>query len=215
MKTDRSAGTKPFNAAPVEIHQGRLMAPEDALGIVSDVDMRQHVMDEQPWFLVGDSPLGMRKKVSDGASTLIHVWVRGDKVARYLVIAHQTEGLQHRFVLPLYEPKVKTFVASSLLQPCWFSLGDADNPESVLLPMQLPQALCIELMTQLQNLSNEQRKSALISLRPDIRRFAELDAFPSLIEAFDLSQVSVSYVPPMQALALELGDLLGATMAKY
>ena len=215
MNNESKGHSVPLSTFNIEIHQGQLMAPEDALGIVSEERMRQHVIDEQPWFLFGESPQGMRQKIAEDVPTGIHVWVRGDKVARYLVIAHQTDSLQHRFVLPLYEPKVKSFVASCLLQPCWFSLGDSGDTESVVLPLQLPRTLCIELITKLQNLSDEERKVALIALRPGIRRFAEIGAFPSLTEGVDLEQVSVSYVPPMEALALELGDLLGATMVKH
>lgn len=114
---------------------GRIMTPEQVVANSQNKLVREMVMHQNAWVLCGNvsPPLFEMVKELPNADVNGRVSVIGAGPRQYLVINHQVESYQCRFVLPLYDPLVREFVVHASSQPFWYSLSEEGGTNAVIL----------------------------------------------------------------------------------
>ncbi len=143
------------------VYAGRLMSPEEvnaAIGTQPDQVIQEVV---GCWTLCGDVSTGMfsalrAASVLRGATERVTAFL-SPAGAGYAVLTQQLQGFQHRFLLPLFEPRIIAFVAAMNRDSLVYSLGNDDDAEALvwrstfgardLLPLQ---AFCSPLAAESQ-----------------------------------------------------------------
>lgn len=114
---------------------GRIMTPEQVVANSQNKLVREMVMHQNAWVLCGNvsPPLFEMVKELPNADVNGRVSVIGAGPRQYLVINHQFESYQCRFVLPLYDPLVREFVVHATSHPFWYSLSEEGGTNAVIL----------------------------------------------------------------------------------
>ncbi len=178
---------------------GRLMSPEEVEEATEDYDYltRQHVRGH--WFLCGDCSQEMFDGIArQGEAALrysLGVSQRGDD-AKFLVITHQLGNAQHRFLVPMWDPRVPNLLEAFSQGQTSISLARKGDTQAVVLSLTADAPFALELRKHLDMyMPDPQRLQALLRAMPEwMETAAEPEQFPNLIEGLDITDVSVSIV---------------------
>lgn len=156
------------------------------------------------WYLCGDVSKEMYSLLADQTRQELSQRVFGIETsvgARYGILCQQVHGHMHRFLLPLYEPRVGDFLLAMRRGRLSFQLGREGSEEGAMLTART--RFEPELLPLLNLASPLDRERARKAIRELPMVIAEINR-PSRLPSVGLEQVSdvrVSVVLPTQTLA--------------
>ena len=190
---------------------GRLMSSNEVDEATEDYDYltRQHIRGH--WFLCGDCSQEMFDGIAlQGEAALrysLGVSQRSDDT-KFLVITHQLGNAQHRFLVPMWDPRVPNLVEAFSQGQISISLERKGDTQSVVLSLTADAPYALELGKHLDMyMPDPQRLQALLRGLPQwMETAAEPEQFPNLMEGLAITDVSVSIV--FDAMLPNLSQLL-------
>ena len=188
--------------APPRFFPARLMNPTEVQhATVDDLEVQEKTKGK--WFLCGDVSLAMFAVLT--AQVRDEVLSRVDSFnsptgARYAVVSHQVNGLVHRFLLPLYEPRVTEFLLGMRSGEVGFLLGRDGDEEALLIGSPLSRDRFAQLLSPAYLLRQEQLRDVLNEFPEVVRTIQQPEQVRSLRPDEPVIDVSVSVVMPAQAL---------------
>ena len=174
-----------------------------------DHQTRQRVRGH--WFLCGDCSQEMFDGIArHGEAALrysLGVSQRGDDI-KFLVVNHQLGNAQHRFLVPMWDPRVPNLVEALSQGQTSISLARKGDTQAVVLSLTADAPYALELRKHLDMfMPDPQRLQALLRATPEwMETAAEPEQFPNLIEGLAITDVSVSIV--FDAMLPNLSQLL-------
>lgn len=177
---------------------GRLMSPEEVDKATEDYDhlTRQRVGGH--WFLCGDCSQEMFDDIGrQGEAALrysLGVSQRGDDI-KFLVVTHQLGNAQHRFLVPMWDPRVPNLLEAFSQGQTSISLACKGDTQAVVLSADADAPLAIELRKHLMPMPDPQQLQSLLRALPHfMETVATPEEFPNLQEGLAITDVSVSIV---------------------
>jgi len=119
----------------------------------------------------------------------------------YAVVSHQLFGWAHRFVLPMYEPKVQEMLMEMQKAELGFIFGNEGAQDAVLTRSPLSRAAFAPLLAMSNSLPNNSALKVIAELPRVISAMNEPKQVPSLRRGEKVEDVSVSFVLPTEAMA--------------
>ena len=185
--------------ARTEFYSARLMTPQEVSAATHNHPAHEQVALDAVWALCGDlkessfEVFQRHREVQIASRFSVFTSNFGDT---YLVTTHQTEGHQHRFLLPLYDRLCREFVHALDEQPFCYSLGQGGQNLAMVIPGH-------PLGFYARDLRVFCKDSGQNSLAEHFERFAAavltvggVAAIPSLLQDEHVTDVSVSFVLP-------------------
>jgi hypothetical protein len=178
---------------------GRLMSPHDVEEATEDHDQRTHQRVRGHWFLCGDCSQEMFDDiVRQGDVALRHslgVFQRSDG-SKFLVVTHQLGNAQHRFLVPMWDPRVPDLLDAVSLGRYSISLARKGGTHALVLSAAADAPLAAKLQKHLNMpMPDPQQLQRLLQALPKLMETAaEPEHFPNLGEGLVITDVSLSVV---------------------
>lgn len=184
----------------VLVSSGRVMRPEQVEESLADRPNVRNAVGG--WYLCGDVLREMFDALvaKQGDFAMQATVFQGGPSGNYCIFTQQVETLQHRFVLPLYEPSVIELLQSLRDNPVQLSLGRQSEDAAVLLRQRLPWSQASEVLHFTQRLSDIRVSDVFAGGRLILDRARTADTvacFPAMRRPTD---ICVSFVMPEEAL---------------
>lgn len=179
------------------------MDPLEVKNAVENYPSAVNIWTNKKWYLCGDakSELFSMFKADFRESVAVHLTAYDTPAGvSYAVISHQIYGWTHRFVLPLYEKKVRTMLLDLQKAELGFMFGNEGEQDAVLLHCPLTAPAFAPLLAKANPLPREKLQKVLAELPWVIRVMNEPNQVPSLRQGERVTDVSVSAVLPTQAM---------------
>ena len=177
----------------------RLMSPEEVEEAIEDHDQRTRQRFRGHWFLCGDCSKEMFGDiVRQGDVALRHslgVFQRGDGT-KFLVVTHQLGNSQHRFLVPMWDPRMPDLLDAVSLGRYSISLARKGGTHALVLSAAADAPLAAKLQKHLNMpMPDQQQLQELLRALPQLMETAaEPENFPELIEGVAVTDVSLSIV---------------------
>ena len=199
---------------------GRLMSPKEVEEATEDYDHQTRQRVRGHWLLCGDCSQEMFDGIArQGEAALrysLGVSQRGDDT-KFLVITHQLGNAQHRFLVPMWDPRVSNLLEAFSLGQTSISLARKGDTQAVVLSLTADAPFALELRKHLNmSMPEPQQLHALLRAMPEwMETAAEPEHFPNLMEGAAVTDVSLSIVcdAMLPSLSQLLAKKLGANGA--
>lgn len=178
------------------LSNGRLMAPTE---VEAAVQRREVVPGHAGWYLCGDvnkSMFDAIRKHNDSVGIRLSAFL-GPAGGAYAAITHQLRGMQHRFLLPLFEPSVIAYLNALERQPIQTMLGREGETAAIVLYNELPWRNIVPLVGMCQQNRQIPLEETLAEMTAAIREACHPERIPSVYQGVALTEVSVSVIMPM------------------
>ncbi|MCB1999000.1 MAG: hypothetical protein KDH18_02575 [Rhodoferax sp.] len=177
----------------------KLMNPVEVgtatLGCASEV----HARTSGKWALCGDAAPGMFARMNSPELPPVHTRLSGFTSPSgygYAVITHQIEGFQHRWVLCLYDPLVRQFLAAMAHEGVSFLFGNDEGNDCLLLDSPIGPREFLPLLAMAPDATREQQIDALAELPAVVMSLGSLWQIPTLKASRPVIHVSMSLLVP-------------------
>ena len=182
----------------------RLMSPGEVQTAAAREPAEYTKQVKGRWYLCGEVSDQMYRLIAGKPRQDLALRVSGIMTpagARYGVVTHQLQGHVHRFLLPLYEPRVGDFLLGMKHGRIGFVLGRSETDDAVL----LTGAACCEpeflpLLALADPLPREIVGRVITELSQVIAEVSRPEWVPTCREGETVVDVSVSVVLPTQTL---------------
>ena len=179
--------------------KGRLMSPEEVEEATEDHDELAHQRVRGRWSLCGDCSQEMFDDIVRQSDVALRhalgVIQRADGT-KFLVVTHQLGNAQHRFLVPMWDPRVPDLLDAVSLGRYCISLARKGGTQALVLSATANASLAAELRKHLDGPMPDPRQlQALLQALPQLMEAAaEPENFPNLEEGLVITDVSVSIV---------------------
>lgn len=189
------------------VSNGRLMAPSE---VQEAIHQRNGIPGLHPgWCLCGDVKACMFDAIikhGNGVDIRLSGFV-GPADGAYATITQQLGGMQHRYLLPLYEPPVIAFLAALERQSIQTMLGREGQTQALVLHNALPWRNIVPLVGMCQQTRRVGVDETLAEMMEAIHAVSRPETIPSVYKGVALTEVSVSVILPMEyCLSMEKDD---------
>lgn len=198
-----SVGAEQPSAARLAVHVARLMKPEEVVTATATYPPAFRERFWGRWSLCGDFSTEMFDSVQAAQSSLLPMRLTAfgsPAGVFYGVISHQFEGHVHRFVLPLYEPRVRQLLECIHRENLMFMAGRSEGAEALVLDSPLEPAGFGPLLALSSEPTSSQLADALEELPLVIDRLRQPAQVPSPMPMEAVRHVEVSVLLPTQSL---------------
>lgn len=176
----------------------RVMAPTELTDALAEKPKLQELLASSGWCICGDASAKMFDALSllGDAPPVRFTGFRGSRGGNYAVVAHQVQGCQHRFLLPLYDEKVGAFLRSLEYGFLQVSLGRQGQENALVLRGKCPWSHVVPLVEMVQRSQDTNALSAIAEVKEVLLALARFDAIPSNDIETAVDDLSVSYFIP-------------------
>lgn len=175
--------------------EARLMSPQEVSANIHAAGTTSPARFNGHWFICGDCSTEFFEQVVNASANEVAVeyrMSRNSRGAEFLVITHQFESLQHRFLLPLWASRVPDFIEAIDRGVAGFSFGNNGSEEAALLGDEPMKDFAIQVLAGHQAPTAEQA-TALVEAMPEaVQLFSAPNTVPSIVEGREVSEVSLS-----------------------
>ena len=190
---------------------GRLMSPKEVEEATEGYDHQTRQRVRGHWLLCGDCSQEMFDHIARlGAAALRHSLgvIQRDDGTKFLVVTHQLGNAQHRFLVPMWDPRVPDLLDAVSLGRYSISLARKGDTQALVLSAAANAPLSKELRKHLDiPMPEPQQLQALLRALPQLMETAaEPEQFSNLMEGLAIADVSVSIV--FDAMLPNLSQLL-------
>ena len=177
---------------------GRLMSPKEVEEATEDYDHQTRQRVRGHWLLCGDCSQEMFDNIAQLRNVALRhslgVFQRNDGT-KFLVVTHQLGSAQHRFLVPMWDPRVPDFLDAVSSGRYSISLARKGDTQAVVLSSDADAPLAIELRKHLMPMPDAQQLQSLLRALPQfMETVATPEEFPNLQEGLAITDVSVSIV---------------------
>ncbi|WP_404299908.1 hypothetical protein [Alicycliphilus denitrificans] len=200
----------------------RLMSPQEVEEAAKDHDQRTRQRVRGHWFLCGDCSQEMFDDIArQGDVALRHALgvIQRDDGTKFLVVTHQLGNAQHRFLVPMWDPRVPDLLDAVSLGRYSISLARKGDTQALVLSAAANAPLAAELQKHLDMPTPDtpQLQALLRALPRFMETAAEPEHFPNLMEGVKVTDVSLSIVfdamlPNLSKLLVNKVGANGATL---
>jgi hypothetical protein len=180
------------------VSNGRLMTPSDVEEAILN---RKGIPGLHPgWCLCGDVKASMFDAIikhGNGVDIRLSGFV-GPADGAFATITQQLGGMQHRYLLPLYEPSVIAYLKALERQPIQAMLGREGQTKAIVLQNALPWRNIAPLVGLCQQNRRVGVDETLAEMTEAIRAVSRPETIPSIYRGVALTNISVSVIVPMQ-----------------
>ena len=199
---------------------GRLMSPNEVEEATEDYDHQTRQRVRGHWSLCGDCSQEMFDNIAQLRNVALRhslgVFQRNDGT-KFLVVTHQLGSAQHRFLVPMWDPRVPDFLDAVSSGRYSISLARKGDTQAVVLSLTADAPFALELRKHLNmSMPEPQQLHALLRAMPEwMETAAEPEHFPNLMEGAAVTDVSLSIVcdAMLPSLSQLLAKKLGANGA--
>ncbi len=190
---------------------GRLMSPKEVEEATEDYDHQTRQRVRGHWSLCGDCSQEMFDNIAQLRNVALRhslgVFQRNDGT-KFLVVTHQLGSAQHRFLVPMWDPRVPDFLDAVSSGRYSISLARKGDTQAVVLSSDADAPLAIELRKHLMPMPDAQQLQSLLRALPQfMETVATPEEFPNLQEGLAITDVSLSIV--FDAMVPSRGNLQG------
>lgn len=192
---------------PMHLSEGTILTPAQVNEILLGRNETENSRLKNRWMLCGDVSRTMHERLrhAELKDLLSAVSVIGDlSQGLYVVLTHQLEDMQHRFVMPVYEPMVAQFVKSLETDDYVVALG-AEGGNEALVVAGLPNEGWPRTREFLPEVARHPLNEMVEAFGPTVTDIARLDTLPAL-GGREVRQLSLSVVLPTTATKLAFAD---------
>lgn len=201
-------GVKLISLRLLGVRTGRIMTLEQVIAAAS-AELVELAHSDNCRALCGDVSEKMFSLLKDTANPrnlAVRATVFGEQKNQYLVITHQIESLQHRFILPLYEPAVQELLAHAITQPIWFCFSNDGGSDSFIV-RSTPQVTNFRpVLAMAPKIDGKDRPDVLAKLLDATLELAHPVRIPSCIAGCRVTQVSTTLIAPEDTIASNEGS---------
>jgi len=177
---------------------GRLMSPEQVDQATQGYEYLTRQSLRGHWSLCGDCSQEMFDNIArQGDVALRHALgvIQRDDGTKFLVVTHQIGKAQHRFLVPMWDPRVPDLLHAVSIGRYSISLKRKGDTQAVVLSADADVPLAIELRKHLMPMPDPKQLQSLLRALPQfMETVATPVAFPNLQEGLAITDVSVSIV---------------------
>ena len=197
---------KTLNFEPAKHNQhtlfapARLMSPAEVKNAIRDRDAREIDSIGARWMICGDIKASTFDALKARGSSPIPFRLSAFKSTfgnAYVVMTHQVDNHQHRFVLSLQDPDVRSFIDAAARQPHGFMLGRAGGRDALVIPGLSGPAAFSPLRALFTAADEGDAARCLAELPIVMTTLGRCDAIPSFESGHTVSEVSVSVLVPL------------------
>ena len=184
-------------------YPARLMTPTEVQKATANQAPEVQKRTEGKWSLCGDVSAPLFAVLSAAFREAVSMRIdsfSSPAGARYAVVSHQVNGFAHRFLLPLYEPRVAEFVAAMRTGKLGFLLGNDGAGDALLIEWPAGCNASVPPVSASTALRRERLHDVLLELPKVINTVKQPLQVPSLRRGEPVIDVSVSVVLPTGAL---------------
>ena len=190
---------------------GRLMSPEEVEQATEGHAPLKRRRVRGHWLLCGNCSQQMFDAIArENEDSLRYTFgvFASTEGTQFMLVTHQLESTQHRFLVPLWDPRVPDLLDAVSLGRYSISLARKGDTHALVLSADANAPLAAELRKHLDMyMPDPQRLQALLRGLPQwMETAAEPEQFPNLMEGLAITDVSVSIV--FDAMLPSLGKLL-------
>ena len=185
-----------------QLHTAQLLSPQEVEMAFKDDPEANRAQLRGHWLLTGAVNKEMYRALRGdagreaGAALATLSTASG---ATYAILCTQLHSLQHRHVLPLYEPKVAQFIESATREPFRMYIeGSGDDGTRMLYTCPLPGEYFLSIRSLCKSIDMTKRLDFIEELPALMKRVATLTALKSL-KSSPLTEVDVSILLPRQS----------------
>ena len=186
-----------FDILGTMVSNGRLMTPA---AVQKAIERRDGIPGlGAGWCLCGDTKKSMFDEIGKygtGVDIRLSAFI-GPEHGAYATITQQLSGMQHRFVLPLFEPHVIAYLRALERQPIQVMLGREGESEATILHNALPWRHIVPVVGMCQQNRQVALEKTLAEMTDTVRAVCRPETIPSLYKGVALTEVSVSVILPM------------------
>lgn len=186
-----------FDIYGTKVSNGRLMTPAEVQDAVQHRKGIQGV--RAGWCLCGDVKKSMFDEIGKhgtGVDIRLSVFI-GPADGAYATITQQLGGMQHRFLLPLFEPPVIAYLKALERQSIQAMLGREGETQAVMLHNELPWQNISPIVGMCQQNRQVALEKTLAEMTDAVRAICLPETIPSVYKGVALTEVSVSVIMPM------------------
>ena len=194
----------PFRGSKGSFFPARLMDPLEVKTAIENRPPELGSWTNGKWYLCGDvrSELFAMFKAEFRDAIAVRLTAYTTPAGgNYAVVSHQLFGWAHRFVLPLYEPKVQEMLLEMQRVELGFLFGNEGAQDAVLTRFPLSRGAFAPLLAMSNSLPNNSALKVIAELPQVICAMNEPKQVPSLRRGEKVEDVSVSFVLPTHAMA--------------
>lgn len=200
---------KPIAFDPARVGQskyisvGRLMSPPEVESATRDRGAMEKEWVKDRWILCGDMHESMfdALDVDSGSNLPSRISVfdsPGEN--KYLVLTHQYQNHQHRFLLPLWDPSIARFIHAMDKGSLGFLLGRNGQSRALLVP-GIQSAAELKVLQDFCTKPAPDRLAFMLGEMPlAMVTIAQLEAIPRLVDTEEVTEVSVSVLMPKDSI---------------
>ncbi|RDK09141.1 hypothetical protein [Cupriavidus lacunae] len=192
-----------MNFEPIALHgalvsMARLMSPEEVRAATANHPGLANPLSG--WCLCGDASAQLVDAiVRHGGDVAIRLsGCVGSSGGHYAVVTHQLGESQHRFLLPLYEPSIESYLRSLESEPVRVMLGRQGEDDSVVLQNRLPWRSIVPLVEMCQAPRCASVATTFNEMRTAMYAASRVDTIPSVLANVTVNDVSLSLVVPVE-----------------
>lgn len=197
-KESRASDQNPLSSQCSQ-YFARLMTPIEVARATARQPIQVRQKTEGHWLLCGDVSAPMFSLLREVPKQNFPTRLTGFNSPGgfgYGVITHQVLRQQHRFVLSLYDPAVRSFLESMSKQQVTFMLGNNDGNDALLLENPIKPIEFLPLLAMNVEASLEEQRRAIQELPILMETMGNPLQVPSLLKEFSVQHVSVSFLLP-------------------
>lgn len=175
--------------------EARLMSPSEVARNIRTEGSSFTKRFEGHWFVCGDCSSAFYQRLLNAPAQEVLCEYRTQRTsdgAQLLVITHQVDDLQHRFVLPLWASRTTEFVRAIDQGLAGFSFGNNGSEEAALLGDTPLRNFAQEVLAGYQPPTAAQAAALSQGMPETLQLFGEPTAVPSLIAGRAVIEVSLS-----------------------
>lgn len=180
----------------VLVSSGRVMRPDEVNESLADRPALQRIVSG--WYLCGDVDERMfyALAAARGECSMRMTVLTGGTSGNYGLLAQQVGTLQHRFVMPLFEPSVVALLESLQDAPVQLSLGRNDTEDTLLIRRKLfvPETARVWALTQ--SLEDVNAAAVMANGRRVLESAMRIDSMKRFDGLPEVTDVCVSFVIP-------------------
>jgi hypothetical protein len=196
----------------VLVSSGRVMRPDEVNESLADRPALQRIVSG--WYLCGDVDERMfyALAAARGECSMQMTVLTGGTSGNYGLLAQQVGTLQHRFVIPLFEPSVVALLESLQDEPVQLSLGRNDMEDALLIRRKLflPETAKVWALTQ--SLEEVNAAAVMANGRRMLESAMRIDSMKRVSGSPEVTDVCVSFVIPEAVFTMgdQLAQLVSA-----
>lgn len=175
--------------------EARLMSPKEVAASIRTEGTTFPTQFEGHWFICGDCSSAFYERVLTASAQEVMVEYRLQQTpdgAEFLLITHQVDSLQHRFLLPLLATRTPEFVKAIDRGVAGFSFGNNGAGEAALLGDTAIKNFAERVLAGYETPTTEQVSALSEGLPEALRVFFEPSLVQSMVEGCSVVEVSLS-----------------------